>query len=119
MSFSIKDQTAVAGIGQTAYSKKSGVSELSLATEAVRKAIDDAGLKPSDVDGLVTFTMDSSDEVEVARTVGIGDMTFWSKVNYGGGAAVGVTSGGVLSMLTAAVAVAKFPATSIAVPPTA
>lgn len=92
MSFSIKNQTAVAGIGQTAYSKKSGVSELALATEAVRKAIDDAGLKPSDVDGLVTFTMDSSDEVEVARTVGIGDMTFWSKVNYGGGAAVGLVA---------------------------
>jgi len=102
MSFSIKDQTAVAGIGQTAYSKKSGVSELSLATEAVRKAIDDAGLKPSDVDGLVTFTMDSSDEVEVARTVGIGDMTFWSQVNYGGGAAVGLVAHAAMAVATGA-----------------
>ncbi|MEZ4331255.1 MAG: lipid-transfer protein [Myxococcota bacterium] len=92
MSFLIKNQTAVAGIGQTAYTKKSGVSELALACEAVKKAIDDAGLRPSDVDGLVTYTMDSSDEVEVARTVGIGDMTFWSQVNYGGGAAVGLVA---------------------------
>jgi len=96
----LHDTTAIAGIGQTAYTKKSGVSELSLATEAVRKAIDDAGLKPSDVDGLVTYTMDSSDEVEVARTVGIGDMTFWSKVNYGGGAAVGLVAHDAMAVAT-------------------
>ena len=42
MPTTIHNEAAVAGIGQTAYTKKSGVSELSLATEAVRKAIDDA-----------------------------------------------------------------------------
>ena len=100
MPTSIHNEAAVAGIGQTTYSKKSGVSELSLATEAVRKAIDDAGLRPSDVDGLVSYTMDSSDEVEVARTVGIGDMTFWSKVNYGGGAAVGLVAHAAMAVAT-------------------
>ncbi|MEZ4280988.1 MAG: lipid-transfer protein [Myxococcota bacterium] len=100
MPTTIHNEAAVAGIGQTAYTKKSGVSELSLATEAVRKAIDDAGLRPSDVDGLVTYTMDSSDEVEVARTVGIGDMTFWSKVNYGGGAAVGLVAHAAMAVAT-------------------
>ncbi|MBK7948917.1 MAG: lipid-transfer protein [Deltaproteobacteria bacterium] len=96
----IHNAAAIAGIGQTAYTKKSGVSELALATEAVRKAIDDAGLKPSEVDGLVTYTMDSSDEVEVARAVGIGDMTFWSKVNYGGGAAVGLVAHAAMAVAT-------------------
>jgi 3-oxoacyl-[acyl-carrier-protein] synthase III len=45
---------AIAGIGATEFSKDSGRSELRLAVEAVRAALDDAGLRPSDVGGLVT-----------------------------------------------------------------
>ena len=54
MPTTLHNEAAIAGIGQTAYSKNSGVSELQLATEAVRAAIDDAGIHPSEVDGLVT-----------------------------------------------------------------
>ena len=100
MPTTLHNEAAIAGIGQTAYSKNSGVSELQLATEAVRAAIDDAGIHPSEVDGLVTYTMDSSDEVEVARTVGIGDMTYWSQVNYGGGAAVGLITHAAMAVAT-------------------
>ncbi|MDJ0786129.1 MAG: lipid-transfer protein [Myxococcota bacterium] len=88
MPTTLKDEAAIIGIGQTKYSKNSGVSELALACEAVRNAIDDAGLEPEEVDGLVTFLMDSSDEVEVARAVGLGDLSLLSRVAYGGGAAV-------------------------------
>ncbi len=102
MPTTLHNEAAIAGIGQTAYTKNSGVSELQLATECVRKAIDDAGIHPSEVDGLVTYTMDSSDEVEVARTVGIGDMTFWSQVNYGGGAAVGLVAHAAMAVATGA-----------------
>jgi acetyl-CoA acetyltransferase len=66
---------AIAGIGATEFSKDSGRSELRLAAEAVQTALADAGLHPSEVDGLVTFTMDSNAEVAVAREL------------YGGGAA--------------------------------
>ena len=82
------NEAAIVGVGQTRYSKNSGVSELALACEAVRGAIADAGLEAREVDGLVTFLMDSSDEVEVARNVGLGDLTLLSRVAYGGGAAV-------------------------------
>jgi len=102
MPTTLHDEAAIAGIGQTAYSKNSGVSELHLATEAVRNAIDDASISPDEVDGLVTYTMDSSDEVEVARAVGIGDMTFWSQVNYGGGAAVGLLAHAAMAIATGA-----------------
>ena len=37
----------------------------------VLAALDDAGLDAADVDGLVTFTMDTSEEMEVARNLGI------------------------------------------------
>ncbi len=100
MPTTLHDEAAIAGIGQTTYSKNSGVSELALASEAVRNAIDDAGIAPSEVDGLVTYTMDSSDEVEVARTVGIGDLTFWSQVNYGGGAAIGLIAHAAMAIAT-------------------
>ena len=100
MPTTLHNEAAIAGIGQTEYTKNSGVSELSLASQAVQRAIDDAGIEPSEVDGLVTYTMDSSDEVEVARAVGIGDMTFWSQVNYGGGAAVGLIAHAAMAVAT-------------------
>src|ERR1035441_3884435 len=78
---------AIAGIGATEFSKDSGRRELRLAAEAVQAALADAGLQPSEVDGLVTFTMDSNAEVAVARELGIGELRFFSQIGYGGGAA--------------------------------
>jgi len=89
MSGWLKDRTAIVGIGQTEFSKESGRSELQLACEAVKAALDDAGLSPKDVDGLVTFTMDSSEEMEVARNLGIPHLSMFSRVHYGGGAGAG------------------------------
>ncbi|MEV5978892.1 lipid-transfer protein [Streptomyces sp. NPDC052114] len=80
-------KAAIAGIGATEFSKDSGRSELKLAVEAVRAALDDAGLAPADVDGMVTFTMDTSPEITVAQAAGIGELSFFSRIHYGGGAA--------------------------------
>jgi acetyl-CoA acetyltransferase len=80
-------RAAVVGIGATEFSKNSGRSELRLAAEAVRAALDDAGLSPADVDGMVTFTMDTNPEITVAQAAGIGELSFFSRVHYGGGAA--------------------------------
>ncbi|MEU7962235.1 lipid-transfer protein [Streptomyces sp. NPDC049097] len=80
-------RAAVVGIGATEFSKDSGRSELRLAVEAVRAALDDAGLSPADVDGMVTFTMDTSPEITVAQAAGIGELSFFSRIHYGGGAA--------------------------------
>ena len=59
---------AIAGIGATEFSKNSGRSELQLAAEATAAALADAGLRPPEVDGLVTFTRDSSAEIALARS---------------------------------------------------
>src|SRR5216684_2847393 len=83
----ISGAAAIAGIGATEFSNDSGRSELQLAAEAASAALADAGLSPSDVDGLVTFTMDSSAEVAVARELGVRELRFFSQVSYGGGAA--------------------------------
>jgi acetyl-CoA acetyltransferase len=94
--------TAIAGIGATEFSKESGRSELRLAAEAVRAALDDAGLTPADVNGLVTFTMDSNAEVAVARELGVPELTFFSQVSYGGGAACATVHQAAMAIATGA-----------------
>src|SRR5206468_6037679 len=53
-------------------------------------------------DGMVTFTMDSNDEIEIARSVGIGDLTFFSRVHHGGGAACGTVHQAAMAVATGA-----------------
>ncbi|MEU8777500.1 lipid-transfer protein [Streptomyces sp. NPDC048606] len=93
-------RAAVVGIGATEFSKDSGRSELKLAVEAVHAALDDAGLAPADVDGMVTFTMDTSPEITVAQAAGIGDLSFFSRVHYGGGAACATVQQAALAVAT-------------------
>lgn len=83
----ISGRAAIVGVGETEFSKNSGRSELQLAVEAVRAALVDAGLASADVDGLVTFSMDSTAEIALAREIGAGELGFFSQVGYGGGAA--------------------------------
>ena len=102
MPITLNDQAAIVGIGQTEFSKNSGRSDLQLACEAVKAAIDDAGLRPSDIDGMTTFTLDLSDDIEVARAVGIGGLTFQSQIPHGGGAALGVLHQAAMAVATGA-----------------
>src|SRR5271155_4162701 len=83
-------KAAIVGIGQTEFSKNSGRSELQLAAESIKAALDDAGLTPSDIDGLITFTLDGSDEVGVSRCLGIPDVKYTSRIPQGGAASVAV-----------------------------
>ncbi|NLV81169.1 MAG: lipid-transfer protein [Rhodococcus sp.] len=93
-------RAAIAGIGATDFSKDSGRSELRLAAEAVADALDDAGLSPSDVDGLVSFTMDTNTEVAVARAVGVPNLKFFSRIHYGGGAACATVQQAAMAVAT-------------------
>lgn len=96
----LKDKTAIVGIGHTEYSRDSGRSEMSLAVEAIRNAITDAGLKPSDIDGIAKYTMDNNSEIDIAANLGIPALRFFGEVGYGGG------GGPVGSVLLGAMAVA-------------
>ena len=97
---SISRKTAIAGIGQTEFSKDSGRTELRLACEAVLAALKDAGLQPKDVDGMVTFTLDRNDEIDIARNIGIPELTFYSRVPHGGGAAGGTIHQAAMAVAT-------------------
>ena len=75
----------IAGIGQTEFSKNSGRSELQLACECIKAALDDAGLTPADVDGMTTYTLDNNEDVDLVRSLGVENLTFSSRVGHGGG----------------------------------
>ncbi|PRX51197.1 acetyl-CoA acetyltransferase [Prauserella shujinwangii] len=96
----LANRAAIAGIGATEFSKDSGRSELRLAVEAVSAALADAGLRPSDVDGLVTFTMDGNAEIAVARELGIPELSFFSRIHYGGGAAAATVQQAAMAVAT-------------------
>ncbi len=91
---------SIAGIGATEFSKESGRSELQLSAEATLAALADAGLEASDVDGLVTFTMDSTAEIALARELAMGDLRFFSRINYGGGAACATVQQAAMAVAT-------------------
>src|SRR5215471_9148450 len=93
---------AIAGIGATEFSKDSGRSELRLAAEAVLAALTDAGLRPADVTGLVTFAMDGTAEIALARELGIAELTFFDQIGYGGGAACATVHHAAMAVATGA-----------------
>ncbi|TDJ16178.1 MAG: lipid-transfer protein [Deltaproteobacteria bacterium] len=102
MGTTLHNEAVIVGIGQTDFTKNSGRSEVQLAAECTKAAIADAGLEASDIDGMTSFTLDTSDETEVARNVGCGDLTFFSRIGYGGGAAVGIVHQAAMAVATGA-----------------
>ena len=79
-------RTAIAGVGYTEFSRDSGRSVLSLAAEACRRAIEDAGLHRSDIDGVVSFSVlnDSVPSQAVATVMGLPELTYALDMNLGG-----------------------------------
>ena len=52
----LRDKYAIVGVGETTYTRGSGKTTRALGTWAVRNAILDAGLKPSDIDGMLDYS---------------------------------------------------------------
>ena len=84
MTNELRGRAAVVGVGETDYSRNSGRSELMLSLQAIQAALDDAGLKPSDVDGLMKWSVDTSLEADVAANLGMKELTFFGEINQAG-----------------------------------
>jgi acetyl-CoA acetyltransferase len=91
---------AIVGIGQTEFSKNIGRPERTVALEAIRSALQDAGLDSSQVDGLVRFDMETTTEVEIARNLGLENVRFFSEIAYGGGAGCGTVAHAAMAVAT-------------------
>ena len=79
-------KAAVAGVGYTAFTRDSGRSVLDQATEACRNALDDAGLEPSQMDGIVSFQVmhDSVPAQAVATTLALPGLRLSVDADLGG-----------------------------------
>jgi acetyl-CoA acetyltransferase len=95
-----RDAAAIVGIGHTEFSKDIGRPERTVALEAITAALDDAGISPREVDGLVKFSLENTMEVEIVRNLGIPNLTYFSDVAYGGGAGCGAVGHAAMAIAT-------------------
>ena len=51
--WNLKDQAAIAGVGNSAYGRRLMRSPIDLAADAIAAALDDAGLKRTELDGMI------------------------------------------------------------------
>jgi acetyl-CoA acetyltransferase len=88
------------GIGATDYSRDSGRSDLSLATQAALAAIDDAGLSPKDIDGIVRCDMDLVRPNDLVQSLGLDGLSYFGEVGPGGVAPCGMIGQAVAAILS-------------------
>ena len=94
-----RSQAAIAGIGCTEFSRDSGVSVFTLATRAIKAAVEDAGLKVSDIDGLATFGANDSVAPNVlAQALGLQSMSWYVDQFYGGSVSLTVLGQAALAV---------------------
>jgi acetyl-CoA acetyltransferase len=97
----LKDRAAVVGIGWTNYSRASGKSVEELAVEAARNAISDAGLVPTDVDGVITYGLaDTVGTSVVATDLGLKRLRHYADYNAGGNICCGVVTHAAMAVAT-------------------
>lgn len=103
--FTLRDKAAVVGIGETEYSKNSGMSHLALLLQAATRAIEDAGLNPKEIDGVIP-AMGLVPFEDIAVNLGIEDLRYAATILMGGASATA-------SLQSAAMAVASGIATNV------
>jgi acetyl-CoA acetyltransferase len=80
----LREKYAIVGVGETTYTRGSGRTTRALGSWAVKNAIEDAGLKPSDIDGMMSYQSgDSTFTPFIAGDLGI-RLNFYMDV-FGGG----------------------------------
>ena len=99
---SIRDTAAIIGVGATEQGRLEGETQISLAVKAFTRAIDDAGIDKSEVDGLLTFPGTTAPEgalnyLRVGEALGI-NPRFTGSMSMGGG-----TAGALVQMAAMAI----------------
>ena len=94
--------SAIAGVGYTDISKRSGRSVATLATAACRAALEDCGLTSADVDGVVSFGLfnDSVGGQAVATELAIPELTYCVDLTLGGQAAAFAVTNAAMAVHT-------------------
>lgn len=99
---SISGKIAIAGVGATQQGKLTGRTALDIGVEAFKRALDDAGLKKSDIDGLLTMPGTTSPEgslhyLRLGEALGL-NPRYTGSLTMGGG-----TAGALVQMAALAI----------------
>ncbi len=83
----LNDQACIVGVGETDYCRKpgSGMSQLGLQLKAAVRAIEEAGLRPAEIDGILPFPNLGRAE-EFAANLGCENLRFAATIHMGGAA---------------------------------
>ncbi len=79
------NEVAIIGVGHTDFRSRAHRTELWLATEAAVAACADAGIDPSEIDGMCTVSTDEVGENNLAASLGLENVPFFAEVPFGGG----------------------------------
>lgn len=82
-----RTRQCIVGVGSTAYTKRSGRSVYDLAIEACLAALDDAGMDPAEVDGVIPYPGGVSAE-EIMGALALPNMQFTAQIAMGGASMV-------------------------------
>jgi acetyl-CoA acetyltransferase len=108
MTGKLKDKYCIVGVGETEFSKNSGRSTRALATEAVRNAMNDAGLNPDQIDGMLSYHGgDSTTSTSVMYDLGM-RLNFYMDCSGGGSsteALIGIAVGAIEAGMCETVAI--------------
>lgn len=99
--YSLKEEACIVGVGETPYVRGagSGLSEVALQLTASLRAIEDAGLKVQDIDGVMPGVFHTVTAEDIVDNLGLRNLRYSSWIYMGGASATS-------SLQTAAMAVA-------------
>ena len=69
----LRDKAAMVGLGHTAYGKRGQFAERgtsALVVEAIKNACEDAGVSPSEIDGITSYSNDAVDPGSLVAAFG-------------------------------------------------
>lgn len=109
MSATLSRAAAICGVGETTYERGSSKSSARLQFEAALAAIEDAGLAPTDIDGVIPIGITGAPAEDYIANLGIPDLRFSALIPHGGASGVG-------ALQCAAAAIASGLCTTVLVP---
>lgn len=95
---SISGLTSIAGLGQTPFTRGTTHTTLELHVQAAREAIEDAGLVPSEIDGVMPNELAGTIAEDFILNLGIPGLAFSSTIRTGGASFVSAIQSAALAI---------------------
>lgn len=94
----LKDRAAITGVGETQFLRGTEKTPLRLTLEACMAAIEDAGLSPKDIDGIINYAASGLVAEDFMTSFGMEDCTFSASTPMGGASAVAAVQCAMLAV---------------------